>query len=167
VPYKRPDLAVRAAERAGVRLVVAGDGRARGACEAVAGRHTTFLGRVDDDRLRELYRQCAAVLLPGVEDFGIVPVEAQACGAPVLAVAAGGALDTVLPGRTGALVASAELDDDAAAAEWAAALAAFDPADYDPEAVRAHAEGFSEHTFRTRMAAVLHRVLAGSAGSAG
>jgi glycosyltransferase involved in cell wall biosynthesis len=160
VPYKLPQLAVRAAREAGVRLVVAGDGRARGVCEQLAGPGTTFLGRVDDATQRDLFRRCAAVLLPGVEDFGIVPVEAQACGAPVLAVAAGGALDTVVPGQTGELVDSAGQGEAEAAQRWSEALTAFRPTDYDPVAVRRHAEGFSREAFRSRMADVVSDVLA-------
>lgn len=155
VPYKQPELAVRAARAAGVRLVVAGDGRARAACEQVAGPDTVFLGRVDDATQRDLYRRCAALLLPGVEDFGIVPVEAQACGAPVLGVAAGGALDTVVPGLSGALVPSAELSPEDAVACWSEALAQFSPAEYDPTSVRKHAEQFSRPAFRARMAEVV------------
>lgn len=153
VAYKRPDLAVRAAARAGVRLVVAGDGRGRADLERAAGPGTTFLGRVSDDELRDLYRRCRALLMPGVEDFGIVPVEAQACGAPVIAQAAGGALDSVLPGTTGVLVAGTD------AAEWAEALTGFEAGAYDPAAVRRHAEGFSRALFQQRMAGVVDGVL--------
>ena len=87
VPYKRPEVAVAAARAAGVRLVVAGDGRARPAVEAAAGPATEILGSVDDLTLRDLFRRCRALVFPGEEDFGIVPVEAQACGAPVIALA--------------------------------------------------------------------------------
>jgi len=154
VPYKRPDLAVRAAARAGVPLVVAGDGRARAEAEALAGPDTRFVGRIDDAALRDLYRRCRALLMPGIEDFGIVPVEAQACGAPVLAVDAGGARDSVVPGVTGVLVASADQGEVEA---WAAALRSFDPLDYDAAAIRRHAEGFSRARFRAAMAEVMVR----------
>ncbi len=156
VPYKRPDLAVRAAARAGVPLVVAGDGRSRAQVEALAGPHTRFVGRVSDDDLRDLYRRCRALLMPGVEDFGIVPVEAQACGAPVVAIGAGGTRDSVLPGVTGTLVppsGDAELD------AWSDALAAFDAAAYDPRTVRTHAESFSRTAFRDKMSAVVSTVV--------
>src|SRR4029077_10734084 len=85
VSHKRPELAVAAASRAGVKLLVAGDGRARRAVEAGARPTVEILGRVDSEQLRELYRGCRALLFPGEEDFGIMPVEAQACGAPVIA----------------------------------------------------------------------------------
>ena len=151
VPYKRPMMAVQAARQAGVRLVVAGEGRARDECERLAGPGTTFVGGVDDAGLRDLYRRCAGLLMPGVEDFGIVPVEAQACGAPVLAIDAGGALDTVVPGVTGALVPSRDLDGEDAVRVWAEALATFDPADFAPARARLHAEGFSRQAFREAM----------------
>lgn len=160
VPYKRPQLAIRAAERAGVRLVVAGEGRARAAVERFAGPRTQFVGRVDDPGLRDLYRRCRALLMPGVEDFGIVPVEAQACGAPVLSVDAGGGRDSVVPGLSGELV-PLSTDDEAEVDIWASRLAAFQGDDYDPSAIRRHAESFSRATFRERMAAVVERVLDG------
>lgn len=157
VPYKRPDLAVRAAREAGVRLVVAGSGRARAEVEQLAGPGTTFVGRVDDEGLRDLLRRCRAALMPGVEDFGIVPVEAQACGAPVLAVDAGGARDSVVPGRTGELVPLAPPADEVD--RWAQAMATFDGSRYDPVSIRQHAECFSRAHFRLAMAGVVDDVL--------
>ncbi|WP_218974883.1 glycosyltransferase [Streptomyces sp. NP160] len=161
VPYKRPDLAVKAAARAGVRLVVAGEGRFLRQVEGLAGPRTTFLGRVSDVELRDLFRRCRALLMPGVEDFGIVPVEAMACGAPVVALAEGGALDTVVPGVSGQLVPAVprELEVDA----WAEALLAFDAPAFDPDRVRAHAGTFSRASFADAMAAVVDRVAHGSA----
>ena len=155
VPYKRPDVAVEAARRAGVRLVVAGEGRARAECERLAGPRTEFLGRVDDATLRDLFRRCRALVFPGLEDFGIVPVEAQACGAPVVALGVGGACDTVLPGVTGELVAPGP---DLAGA-FADALTAFDAGRYDTQRLRRHAENFSAAAFRERMARVVARAL--------
>ncbi|MBC3763985.1 glycosyltransferase [Quadrisphaera oryzae] len=159
VPYKRPDLAVRAAARAGVRLVVAGEGRARHDVEALAGPGTTFLGRVSDAELRDLFRRCRALLMPGVEDFGIVPVEAMACGAPVIAAGEGGALDTVLPGLSGELVEQVGPEGEVDA--WAQALASFDATGLDPARVRRHAEGFSRASFDQRLGAVVEAVASG------
>ncbi len=163
VPYKQPSVAVEAARQAGVRLLVVGDGRSRAECEALAGPGTEFLGRVSDTDLRSLFRRCAAALMPGVEDFGIVPVEAQACGAPVIATGAGGALDSVLPGRTGELVPPGEagLVD-----RWAQTLRSFDPARYDSASIRHHAEDFSRAAFRARMDDHVAEVLAGGRISA-
>ncbi|WP_280386902.1 glycosyltransferase [Nocardia wallacei] len=150
VPYKRPDIAIRAAQRAGCRLVVLGDGRFRSHLETLAGPETTFLGAAPDDVLVDMYRRCRALLMPGVEDFGIVPVEAMACGTPVLAVGEGGALDTVRPGVTGEHLAFG--DDAAVVARFAAAMREFDSAAYDPAVVRTHAESYSPAAFRARIA---------------
>lgn len=163
VPYKRPDIAVAAARRAGVRLVVAGDGRARRACEDLAGPHTEFLGRVDDETLRDLFRRCRALVFPGKEDFGIVPVEAQACGAPVIAYAAGGALDTVVHGVTGNLYEVPPGGDHVAV--LADALRTFEPGIFDETRIRAHAESFSPERFRSKLEAAVTGVAASPAGS--
>ncbi|MFD4432349.1 glycosyltransferase [Nocardia sp. NPDC058497] len=158
VPYKRADLAIRAAQRAGVRLVVLGEGRFRAQLEAIAGPETTFLGATSAEQLQDMYRRCQALLMPGIEDFGIVPVEAMACGAPVLAVGSGGALDTVRPGVTGEYVPAGS-DDDVVAA-LAAAMTDFRSATYDPAKIRDHAGTFAPEVFRARMAAVVSDVLA-------
>lgn len=157
VPYKRPDLAVQAAAKAGVRVVVAGDGRGLETCRAVAGAGATFVGRVDDDELRDLFRRCRAVLVPGVEDFGITPVEAMACGAPVVTVADGGGLDHTVPGVSGWHVpagSDAELIDG-----FAVAIDEVGRHPVDPSGVRRHAEQFSRATFRSRMRDEVARAL--------
>jgi glycosyltransferase involved in cell wall biosynthesis len=156
VPYKEPVVAVEAARQAGVRLVVVGEGRQRSAVERAAGPKTEVLGRVDDDTLRDLYRRARALVFPGEEDFGLVPVEAQACGTPVVARAVGGVLDTVIDGVTGTLYAGGRGDVDA----LAAALRAFDPSALDSKAIRAHAESFAPERFRARFAAACDEALA-------
>jgi glycosyltransferase involved in cell wall biosynthesis len=150
VPYKRADLAIQAAQRANCRLVVLGEGRFRDHLEAIAGPETTFLGAASDEVLLDMYRRCRALLMPGVEDFGIVPVEAMACGTPVLALGAGGALDTVDPGVTGEHVQAGP--DDAVVAQLAALMRDFNPADYNADAIRAQACGFAPEAFRSRIA---------------
>ena len=162
VPYKRPELAVSAARRAGVRLVVVGEGRAQAACEAHAGPGVEFLGRLGDAAMLDLMRRARGLLFPGFEDFGIVPVEAMACGTPVVALGAGGALDSVVHGVTGLHVTPSGPSYDAEADAFASALRDFDDLTFDPAAIRAHAEDFSEANFRSRMQAVVADVLAGS-----
>ncbi len=105
MPYKRVDLAVAACARLGVALKVAGDGRALEAVRAQAppGSSIEFLGRVGERERDELLGGARALLFAGEEDFGIVPVEAQAAGLPVIAYRVGGAAETVLDGRTGVL----------------------------------------------------------------
>jgi glycosyltransferase involved in cell wall biosynthesis len=156
VPYKRPQVAAAAAARAGVRLVVAGDGRARDQVREAAGPRVEMLGRVSDEQLRDLYQRCRALIMPGEEDFGIVPVEAQACGAPVVALRAGGALDSVVDGVTGRLYDDHAVDP---AAPLAEVLRQVEPGQYDSDVVRRHAEGFSRERFRERVAAAADALL--------
>ena len=157
VPYKRPEVAVLAARRAGVRLVVAGEGRSRPALEQLAGENVEFLGAVDQRTLVELFRRTRALVFPGEEDFGLVPVEAQACGAPVIALGRGGVLDTVIDGSTGLTYLPVKGDDVAA---LAARLGTFDPAAFDPLVIRRHAEQFSRTRFRERLSTHVESVLA-------
>lgn len=156
VPYKRPDIAVRAAAAADVPLIVAGDGRAMRVCRQLAGPRTTFLGRLPRDTLVDLHRRARALLMPGVEDFGIVPVESMATGTPVIALGEGGAMDTVVPGSTGMHITPGADDD--VVDRFAAAMRAFDVDDYDPGEIRRWATGFSESTFRQRMREVIDAI---------
>jgi glycosyltransferase involved in cell wall biosynthesis len=103
VPYKRVGLAIQACERLGRRLIVAGTGRDIERVRQLAGRHTEFLGHVPDAEVPRLFAQARALLFPGLEDFGIVPVEAQAAGLPVVAYNGGGVSDSVIDGTTGVL----------------------------------------------------------------
>lgn len=141
VPYKRIALAIDACARARVPLLIVGDGPERAALERVGNSNTRFLGRRSDEELRHLYCRASAVLLPGEEDFGIVPLEAQACGRPVVALGRGGALETVIPGQTGVLV------DDLSADAFAAGVAEAVAGHYDSEAIRRHAMQFGRQRF--------------------
>ena len=157
VPYKRPDLAVAAATRAGVRLVVAGDGRSMKKCEELAGPDVTFLGHVPHDHLLDLHRRARALLMPGIEDFGIVPVESMATGTPVIALGAGGALDSVIPESTGVLVPLG--DDEVIIDGFVSAMKSFAPSAYDRSHIRQWAEMFSEANFRAKMQRVMDEVV--------
>ena len=157
VPYKRPEVAVAAARRAGVRLVVAGGGRSLRAVEAAAGKGVEVLGAVDDETLADLYRRCRALVFPGEEDFGIVPVEAQAAGAPVLAQGVGGVLDSVVDGVTGSLYRVARRADEVAT--LASAMRSFDDDRFDHAGIAEHARQFSNESFRRRFSAVVERIL--------
>lgn len=147
VPYKRLDVAIRACHRLGQPLVVAGSGPAEADLRRLAaglGADVRFVIRPDDNRLRDLYRAADVLVFPAEEDFGIVAVEAQACGTPVVALDRGGTVDTVIPGVTGVLVAAQ--DEDAMAAGIDSALnRRWDPAD-----CRRNAERFSVAAFRGR-----------------
>lgn len=153
VPYKRPDLAIIAAQKAGVRLIVAGDGRSMDYCRELAGPETTFLGHVPHEQLLDLHRRARALLMPGVEDFGIVPVESMATGTPVIALGAGGALDTVVNEVTGLLIQPGT--DHEVVDGFAAAMKAFDPSTFDRAGIRTWAQGFSRENFRTKMQQVM------------
>lgn len=151
VPYKRIDLAIEAMALAGRELVVVGDGPERRRLERLAAGRAKFLGSVDRERLRELYRDAACVIQPGVEDFGIAAVEALACGTPVVAVGRGGVLDIVEDGRHGVLV-------DPRLATPAALAAAVDKClafRFDCENLQRQAERFSAAHFRAGLEAVL------------
>src|SRR5262249_23174023 len=111
IPYKRIDLAVDAFTRLGLKLkIVSSGGRDLTALRARAGRNIEFVGRVSDAELKQLYANCRGFVFPGEEDFGISPLEANASGRPVIAYAAGGALDTVVDGRTGVLFQQQRVD---------------------------------------------------------
>jgi glycosyltransferase involved in cell wall biosynthesis len=149
VPYKRIDVAIDACRLAGVRLTIVGDGPDRPRLERAGGTAVRFLGHLSNEEIRGLYRESAVMLLPGEEDFGIAPLEAQACGRPVVALGRGGALETVVPGETGVLVD--ELDPRA----FADALTAAIDRRFDPAVIRAHAERFSRARFADEMSAVI------------
>jgi len=159
VEPKRPEVAIRAAAAAGVRLVVAGEGRLRPALESMAGPSVEWLGRVDRESLRDLFRRCGALLFPAEEDFGLVPVEAQACGAPVIGPAIGGLTETVIDGSTGLLYPN-EADREVGA--MADAIKAFDPVVMDDEKARANATRFSRARFRSGVRGVLGDAYAGT-----
>jgi glycosyltransferase involved in cell wall biosynthesis len=146
-PYQRKDLVVEAFRELGLPVKIVGDGRDRVRLEARATPNIEFLGRVDDDTLRDLYANCRGYLFPGEEDFGIAPVEAQAAGKPVIAYAAGGALDTVIDGETGVHFARQTPKD------LADAVRRFETLSFDPERIRQHAERFSSQVFRQQFSA--------------
>ncbi|HID34557.1 MAG TPA: glycosyltransferase family 4 protein [Anaerolineae bacterium] len=155
IPYKRIDLAVRACNIVGCRLIVVGDGRDREALEAIAGPTIEFRGRVSDAEAEDLMARCQAFIFPGLEDFGITPLQAQAAGRPVIAYGAGGALDTVIPGVTG------EFFHEQTPEALAELLDTFDSNRYDPAACRANAERFSAERFRRELSDYVQRVAAG------
>ena len=148
--YKHVERAIRACARAGVELHVAGTGPHEGALRALAaGTRTTFHGYLDDAAVNALLGDARAAILPGEEDFGLVPLEAAAAGTPAIALRAGGALETIVEGETGAFF------DDPNDASLAAAIAAFDRTRFDPQRLRAHAERFAPPRFIERLRALV------------
>jgi glycosyltransferase involved in cell wall biosynthesis len=156
VPYKRIEIAVDACRLAGVPLTIVGEGPERTRLERRATEtraDTTFLGRLSDEEVREQYRHASLVLMPGEEDFGIVPLEAQACGCPVVALGRGGALETIVPGTTGVLV------DEPTPGAFAAAIGDALSRRFDPDAIRRHAEGFGRARFGNEIAAIVDETM--------
>jgi len=152
VPYKRIDLAVRAFNALGLPLRIIGSGRDRAALEALAGDNVTFLGYLPDDEVRRQMARCRAFVFPGEEDFGLTPLEAMAAGRPVVAYGAGGALDYVEEGVSGALFAE---PDPSSLAE---AVRRLEHGHFDGEELRRRAERFGVARFRAEMGALLESV---------
>ncbi len=156
IPYKRIDLAVRAFGELGLPLWIGGDGRDRAALQAIAAPNVRFLGRVPDKELGPLLARCRAFVFPGLEDFGITPVEAMAAGRPVIAFAGGGALDTVVEDVTGVFF------QEQTVASLAGAVRRFDETAFDPATIRAHAERFDAKVFKAQMRTFIEKELRSS-----
>ncbi|HMA28923.1 MAG TPA: glycosyltransferase [Thermoanaerobaculia bacterium] len=154
-PYKRLDDAIDAANARGLPLAIAGFGPERSRLAKRAGETIRFLDTPNDEMLRELYRASEAVLMPGEEDFGIVPLEAQACGTPVVALGLGGATETVRDGETGVLYAEPGAGGLLAALDRLRGLA------LDSAALPRHAARFSRDVFRARFREALETARAG------
>jgi glycosyltransferase involved in cell wall biosynthesis len=154
VPYKRIDIIVEAfSTMPEKRLVVIGDGPEMGKIKKLAGKNVEFLGRQPDAVLRDTLQKAKAFLFAAVEDFGIVPVEAMSCGTPVIAYGAGAILETVKENETGLLYrrqTPQSLRDK---------IAEFEQMDFDPFAIRKHAEGFSLSRFHREFKECVDRVL--------
>jgi len=159
VPYKRIDVAIEACRRAGARLRIVGDGPDRERLARQANSHVEFVRQASDEQVRDEYRRALAVLLPGEEDFGIVPVEAQACGRPVVALGRGGALETVIPDETGIFFDGPEPGSLATALERVAAMRV------DSDRLRAHAMRFSREHHEAGMRAVIAESMTRPAGA--
>lgn len=147
VGYKRFDLAVQACKELGKKLVVAGDGPERENLERIAGKdeNIIFLGRQPDDVVKKYMSECKALLFPGEEDFGIVPVEAQACGRPVIAYGKGGVLDSVIDGKTGVFF------KEQTAESLKDAITKFENMKFDKQEIRKHALEFDESVFQEKI----------------
>lgn len=145
IPYKRIDLAVQAFNKLGLPLRIGGEGRDRPRLERMASSNVEFLGRVPDGELQVLLQRCRAFIFPGYEDFGLAPLEANAAGRPVIAYRAGGALDTVVEGKTGLLF------DEPTPESLMAAVRTLDNVIFEPEAIRRHALRFDKSVFQRKL----------------
>lgn len=156
VAYKRADVAIEAAKIAGAPLVIAGSGPQLDLLKKIAGPMVTFVEQPTRSELRDLYRRATALVCPGVEDFGMTAVEAQACGTPVIALARGGAVESVIDGKTGLLY------EDANPSGLAHALRAFRAHSYELTEMRANAERFDSSRFDDRLREIIAGVDGGS-----
>jgi glycosyltransferase involved in cell wall biosynthesis len=157
VPYKRADIAIDAFRDLDRQLIVAGGGSELARLRSTAPSNVKFVGRLLDEEMQQLYANCRALLFPGEEDFGIVPLEAMACGRPVLAFGRGGALESVVQGKTGLFF----YDQTAGALKQTIRDFEAQESAFDGRVIRAHAETFSEERFRDRFKAVVERTMDG------
>ncbi len=144
-PYRRLDLAIDAFTRLKLPLKLAGSGRQMNALRARAGANVEFLGRVSDNDLTELLARAKGYVMPGEEDFGIAPVEANASGRPVIAFAAGGALDSQVDGETGVLFEEQTVDC------LCDAVLRAEATKFDPHHIRCNALKFDTSVFQAKM----------------
>lgn len=151
IPYKKFDLLIEAANRAGFRLKIAGKGPEHERLKKMAGKTVEMLGFVSDEALRKLYLEADAFLFPQIEDAGIVPLEAMAAGVPVIAYRAGGALDTIIEGKTGLFFEEQTVES------LLDALARFSVESFDAKEIQHWARTFSEERFRERFSLLLKR----------
>ena len=150
--YRRLDVAIDACTALGRELVVVGDGPERANLEARAGPSVRFLGRVDRPVLLDLFARCHAYVVPGIEDFGIAPVEAMAAGKPVIGFRGGGVAETVVDGSSGILF------NEQRRTSMAEAIEHLDTMAFDPTTIRRNAERFSSAAFHRSMAGLLERL---------
>jgi len=144
VPYKRIDLAIEAFNQLSKRLIIVGDGPEYKKLKSIAKSNIEFLGYQPDEAVRDLYQRCKALIFPGIEDFGIVPVEVQACGRPVIALKKGGAVETVEEGKTGVFFERQDVES----LKEAVYKFEQDIERFDKDYIRSHAEKFSAERFR-------------------
>jgi len=141
ISYKHPELAMRACMKMNRKLVIVGDGPMRARLEAEADGSITFAGRADREHLRQFYAEAKGLIFPGIEDFGIVPLEAQGLGTPVLALGIGGALETVLDHRTGVFFRQGEVPS------LCEAIEEFEKLNFEREQIIRHARTFHTGLF--------------------
>ena len=145
MPYKHIDLAIEACNRLQLPLVIIGSGRDENRLKSIAGPTIRFMGRLSDEAVLHYYAHCRAFILPGEEDFGITPLEAQASGRPVIAYAAGGALASIIDRVTGTFFHKQTVES------LVEVLESFDERSYDPQTIRNHALEFDKPRFHRRI----------------
>lgn len=159
VSYKRIDLAIEACKRLGRRLIIIGDGPDRERLQKLAGPETKFLGRQPDSRVNYYASRCRALLFPGEEDFGMVPLEVNAAGRPVIAFRGGGAIETIVDGLTGVFF------NTPTSASLLTAIEKFESRSWSQQVLRKHAERFDRSVFAFRVLQFLGSVAPASCAS--
>ncbi len=148
-PHKRIDIAVKAFNQLDLKLIIVGDGSERRRLKRLAGPNISFVGKVSDDQLLKYYQNCRALIFPALEDFGIAPVEAQACGRPVIAYGKGGSEETIVDGRTGILFQQQTPES------LISAVIGFNQSQFESRAIRKQAETFDQKTFEQKFIRIL------------
>ena len=145
MPYKRVDLAIEAFNDMGLKLKIVGDGPDRRRLEKTAKANIEFLGSKPNNELASIYENCKAFIMPQEEDFGIAAVEAQMCGKPVIALASGGASESIIDGKTGIFFKNQTKED------LIAAVRKFNGLKFDAEEIKSHAQKFSKEEFKRKI----------------
>lgn len=153
-PYKRVDLAVQLFNKINRKLVIIGDGPQRSYLESIAGDNIDFLGFKDDNTVREYMENCRALIFPGEEDFGITPIEAMACGKPVLAFGKGGATESIISGKTGEFF----FESNAESMEDGLARLMYNEKFYKPHTIRRHAGNFGREIFEKKIKSKIKKI---------
>jgi len=151
ISHKHVDLAIRACNQLNRKLIIAGDGFERANLEKIAGSSIQFVGKATDDQLKTLYSNCRALLFPSDEDFGLVPVEAQASGRPVIAYRSGGALETVIESQTGVFFDKQDQES------IVQAMQQFESMEFDPMIIRENAKRFDIKNFEKQILAYVQQ----------
>jgi len=152
-PYKRVDLAISAFNQNGRELIIIGEGTEAKTLKQQANKNIKFMGRLSDEEVRHHYQRCKALIFPGVEDFGLVPLETQACGRPVIAYAEGGALETIVEGLSGHFFYKQSVES------LNRAVKAFDTMTFYPDLIRKRAFEFDTAAIETRLCTYFNSIL--------
>ena len=153
ISYKRVDLAIQACEQMHRKLLIVGDGPELEPLQKIAGEYTNFLGKVGDEDLKKLYSEARGLIFPGVDDFGMTPIEAQASGCPVIAFRAGGAVETVIENVTGVFFQNQSV------ADLIASLERFEKIDFDSQNIRQAVMRFDVSVFQNKIRSFVRSVM--------
>jgi len=153
ISYKRVDLAIQACEQMHRKLIIVGDGPELEPLQKIAGEYTSFLGKVSDEELKKIYSQARGLIFPGMDDFGMAPIEAQASGCPVIAFHAGGAVETVIENVTGVFFQNQTVPD------LIAGLDRFEKIDFNPQNIRQAALRFDVSVFQNKIRGFVNYVI--------